>query len=97
MDMRIPVAIGGVPDAASGDVSLFVAEGTANHATGCDCCVGRSVAGRALGRLFLARARGETPWFTRVVAICETAAAEASLRATLAGDPIASARFRPAF
>ncbi len=94
MDMRIPVVIGGVPDAARGDVPLIVAEGTPDHATGCDCCVARSVAAMALGRLFLARARDETPWFTRVIATCETAQAEASLRAALAGDPIASARFR---
>lgn len=92
--MRIPVMIGGVSEAARGDVSLVVAEEAANHAMGCDCCVGRSVVGTALGRLFLARARGETPWFTRVVATCETAGAEVSLRAALAWDPIASARFR---
>ncbi len=94
MDMRIPVAIGGVPDVARGDVALFVTGETPNHATGCDCCVARNAAGTALGRLFLARARGEAPWFTRVVAICETAGAEASLRTALASDPIASARFR---
>lgn len=94
MDMRIPVVIGGAPDATRGDVSLAVAEELTNHATGCDCCVARSIAGTALGQLFLARARGETPWFTRVVATCPSAAAEASLRVALASDPVASARFR---
>ena len=94
MDMRIPVVIGGVPDAARGDASLAVAEELTSHAAGCDCCVARSVAGTALGQLFMARARSETPWFTRVVANCPSAAAEASLRAALASDPVASARFR---
>jgi len=96
MDMRIPVVTGGVPGVGHGDVALVVAEETPNHATGCDCCVARNAAGTALGRLFLARARGEAPWFTRVVAICETAGAEASLRVAEAQCALHVHRIEPA-
>ncbi len=94
MDMRIPVVIGRMDQFASGDVVLAISEDPGGHVPGCGCCQTRGMAGTALGRLFLARARGEQPWFTRVMAICATVAAEASLRAALADDPIASARFR---
>ncbi len=94
MDMRIPVVLGSTDELASGDVALAIEEDAGSHVPGCACCQARGLTGRTLDRLFLARARGERPWFTRVVAICATVAAEESLRAALADDPIASARFR---
>jgi hypothetical protein len=65
-----------------------------SHAIGCACCTPRSAVAEALGRLLLARARGEVPWFTRVVAATVTPAGEAAVRAAVAQDPIAGARFR---
>src|SRR5271163_4734610 len=39
------------------------------HPIGCICCAPRGPVVEALGRLFLARARGEVPWFRSVVAV----------------------------
>ena len=47
----------------------------------------------ALGRLFLARARGEVAWF-HSIAVIATPAGEAAVRAALAGDRVAAGRFR---
>lgn len=63
------------------------------HPAGCACCVARSPAADALSRLFLARARGEVPFFRRVL-VAGSAAAEAAVRQALAGDPLLLARFR---
>ena len=92
MDMRIPVRIGDGENLADGDVSLRVV--AVDHVQACDCCPPRGNAGAALGRLFAARARNETAWFTRVIVVCGDPAAEASVLAALREDPIASARFR---
>jgi hypothetical protein len=70
-----------------------VAPSLAGHALACACCVPRGPAAEALGRLFLARARGEVAWF-RSVAVLATAGGEAAVRAALAEDRIAAARFR---
>jgi len=61
------------------------------HARGCACCVPRAAAATALGRLFLARARGEVAFFRRVVAVVKDPAA---VRAALAEDTLAAGRFR---
>lgn len=63
------------------------------HTPGCPCCAPRGDAARALGKLFLARARGETALFGSVVAVCTTAG-RAEVMAALASDPLVSARFR---
>jgi hypothetical protein len=61
------------------------------HAPGCACCAPRAAAAAALGRLYLARARGEVAFFRRVVAVVKDPAA---LRAALAEDALAAGRFR---
>lgn len=66
---------------------------SAGHPPGCACCVQRDPAAQALGRLFLARARGQVAWF-RSVAVLATAAGEAAVRAALADDQVSSGRFR---
>jgi hypothetical protein len=66
----------------------------ATHPVGCACCAPRGPAATALGRLFLARARGEVPWFRSVVAITRGEAGADAVRAALAGDVVTSARFR---
>jgi elongation factor P--beta-lysine ligase len=47
----------------------------------------------ALGRLFVARARGEIPFFSRVIVPCPPDQ-EATLAASLRADPVTAARFR---
>jgi len=63
------------------------------HPAGCACCVPRAPAAAALGRLFLARARGG-PLFREVIAVTRGPAGEAAVRAAVTGDLLASARFR---
>ncbi|MCW3476830.1 hypothetical protein OL599_19875 [Rhodovastum sp. RN2-1] len=104
MDARVPVVFGAVGDAGAGDALLIEGDApapagrtaarfaaTALHVAGCLCCLPRSAAGAALGALFLARARGEVPFFRRVVAV---AADTDAVRAALADDPLAAGRFR---
>lgn len=43
--------------------------GAATHALGCTCCAGRSSPAQALAALFLARVRGESMFFRRVIAV----------------------------
>ncbi len=76
-----------------GSVAHFVLPTTA-HGLGCACCLPRGPAAIALGRLFLARARGEAPLFDTVVAVTRTPAGEAAVRAALADDLVTRARFR---
>ncbi|MGC1408937.1 MAG: hypothetical protein WA864_08360 [Acetobacteraceae bacterium] len=65
----------------------------AGHAPGCACCVPRDPAAQALGRLFLARARGEVAWF-HSVAVLASPAGKAAVRVALARDQVSSRRFR---
>ncbi len=90
---RAPAALieGDGPTAAS--VAHFTLPATA-HVLGCACCLPRGPASVALGRLFLARARGEAPLFDTVVAVTRTPAGEAAVRAALEGDVVTRARFR---
>ena len=105
-DDRIPVRFGqpGADEAVliEGDaqaapdrpVARFrLAAGLAGHVLGCPCCVPRGPVAEALGRLFLARARGEVAWF-RSIAVIATRAGEAAVRAALAGDQVSAGRFR---
>lgn len=87
IDARIPVVFGAVP--GQGDV-VFQPEPSVVHPAGCACCVSRSRAAVALDKLFLQRVRGEVPWFQRVVVPAD----DPALRASLADDPLLSARFR---
>jgi hypothetical protein len=89
------VLIEGDASAAHGQpVARFcLSPALAGHAAGCACCVPRAPAAQAVGRLFLARARGEVAWF-RSVAVLATPAGEAAVRAALAGDQVSSGRFR---
>jgi hypothetical protein len=70
-----------------------LAPGLAGHVSGCRCCVPRGPVAEALGRLFLARARGEVALF-HSIAVIATPAGEAAVRAALAGDRVAAGRFR---
>ena len=100
-DARVPVVFGNCRDAQEGDVVLAgVLDGSPGHdvvdapghAAGCACCVARTPAAQALGRLFLQRVRGEVAFFRRV--LVEGQALEAAVRAALRSDPVAAARFR---
>ena len=64
------------------------------HPLGCICCAPRGPVAEALGRLFLARARGELPWFRCVVAVTRSASGADAVRAALTGDVVTTARFR---
>ncbi len=79
------------PDAAA--VARFALPATA-HALGCACCLPRGPVAVALGRLFLARARGEAPLFHTVLAVTHSAAGRAAVRAALETDVVTRARFR---
>jgi hypothetical protein len=68
--------------------------GLIGHPFGCACCTPRGPVAEALGRLFLARARGEVAFFCSVVAVVATPAGEAAVRAALAEDQVSAGRFR---
>jgi hypothetical protein len=74
--------------------ACFTLPPTTDHAIGCACCLPRGPAAQALGHLFLARARGDVPFFREVLAVAVTTPGEAAVRAALAEDPVVSARFR---
>ena len=82
---------GPLPAGAVSAVSF--AAGVAAHAAACACCQGRSPAADALDRLFQARVRGQSRWFDRVLVLDEDGAGDA-VRAALAEDALAAARFR---
>ena len=67
----------------------------ASHAVACACCGGRSPVAQALDRLFLARMKGDAPWFDRVVALCPAEDSRAALTAALRDDAVTVSRFRP--
>ena len=87
LDARIPVAFDA--QLQEGDAS-FTPSGVAAHPIGCVCCTSRSEDALALDRLFLARVRGEVPWFRRVVVPSENQ----PLRHAIVADPVLAARFR---
>ena len=106
LDARIPLVFGRVEDAGPDDAVLMEGDGpvavagavarivpaaVADHAPGCACCLPRRPVAAALGGLFLARARGEVPFFRRVVVVV---ADDVQIRAEIAGDPLVSGRFR---
>ncbi len=105
-DQRIPVVFSGLDAAAATDAVLFEAPAqrfsgaTASfglgemHPRNCVCCVGRGAAGRALGQLLHQRARGNVPFFQRVVVVYRSPEGRAAVEQALAADPLASACFR---
>jgi hypothetical protein len=93
-DIRVPVVAGAATAAGRGDVvQPWSGEGATHHAAGCTCCRPRPPLAAALAHLFVARARGEMPFFVRVVVPCPPDR-EAELAAALAADPMTAARFR---
>lgn len=109
-DDRVPVRFGvaaaAAPDEAvlvEGDavvpnglpVARFrLTPGLTGHPVGCACCTPRGPVADALGRLFLARARGEVAFFRSVVAMVATPAGEAAVRRALAAEQVSAGRFR---
>ncbi len=91
--MRVPVLAGDPALAGPDDVVQAVPPGAGRHRIGCACCITRAPLAEALSKLFFARARGEIPFFARVIVPSEPAQ-EASLAAALAADPVTAARFR---
>lgn len=103
--MRIPVSFGGAvaPDDAvliEGDapappaawVERFHLPANPLHGVGCACCAPRGPAAEALSRLFLARARGASRFFPRLVVIASERGIEA-VRVALVADPVTAAHF----
>ena len=64
------------------------------HAVGCSCCKPRSDVASALNALFLSRARAETPWFNRVLAVVQTDQGRRAIAEAVRGDELIAARFR---
>jgi hypothetical protein len=108
-DARIGVRFGAAEDAGPEDALLIEGDAPADrpaiarftlpirvpsHPPGCICCAPRGPVAEALGRLFLARARGEISWFRSVVAVTRSAAGADAVRAALAADVVTTARFR---
>jgi hypothetical protein len=100
LDARIPVVFGSdASEALPGDALLV--EGAADgfvagdaHVAGCSCCAGRSGAARALSGLFMDRARGQRPFFGRVLAVCASEKGRESVCAAVAMDVLASTWFK---
>jgi hypothetical protein len=105
VDARVPLVFAAAAEAGPDDAVLIEGDAAAagaatvlrlapagpQHVAGCACCVGRLPVAAALGGLFLARARGEVPFFRRVVAVV---ADDGPIRAAMADDPLVSGRFR---
>ena len=107
LDARIPVILGR-PDQAGPDEALLAEGGhpgalatftpePASHGPDCSCCVSRRPAGRALAWLLQARARGQVPFFRRVVVYTTTDEGRAELHAALSADPVAAACLKLVF
>jgi len=80
--------------AAPARVERFAAPPLGGHPIGCACCQPRNPVSIALDRLFLARTRGDTPWFGEVIAVVCSEAGRQALAAALEGDSVTQARFR---
>jgi hypothetical protein len=108
-DPRIGVRFGTIDEAGPGETLLIeggavadrpgathfvLTPRNATHSLGCACCAPRGPVAEALGRLFLARARGEVPWFRSVVAATHSIAGREAVRTALTEDVVTSARFR---
>jgi hypothetical protein len=87
----------GLPAPAGAFTERFdpAAHGVGCADPGCVGCAPRAPAALALDRMFLARARGQAPFFRSVVVVSLPARHEA-LAAMLRDDAVVSARFRMA-
>lgn len=94
IDARIPVAFGPADRAGPDDLVVVPAAADTVHSAGCACCVARTPTAEVFGRLFQQRARGEVPWFRRVLVVAGPDE-EAAVVLALMNDPVVSARFRP--
>ena len=90
VDARIPVVFAPASVSGPGDAVLTEAN-LPGHAAGCACCAPRGALSQALHRLFLARARGEVPFFRRVVI---TIPAAATARDSFDRDAFLAGRYR---
>lgn len=86
------VLVEGVGEVWGEAVERFAAEG--GHLAGCACCVTHSQAAAALDRLFQRRARGQIPFFRRILAVTATPEGDMAVFAALRNDPLVSSRFR---
>lgn len=107
-DARVPVEFGVWDDLTADDAVLLEADrlpeagppgisfqpGPGMLAAGCACCAPRGPLATALGDLFVARAKGDLPYFRRVLAVPATEAGRATMVAALTEDPVCSGRFR---
>ena len=109
-DDRVPVRFGAAADAGPDEALLIEGDAPApgrpaiarfvlrarlaTHPLGCGCCTPRGPVAEALGRLFLARARGEVPWFSSVVAVTIGAPGRDAVLGALQADVVTAARFR---
>lgn len=110
VDGRVPVRFGSADTAGRDEALLVEGDaavptghpvarfrlipGVMGHPVGCACCNPRGPVAEALGRLFLASARGEAALFLSVVAVVATPTGEAAVRAALAEDQVSAGRFR---
>jgi hypothetical protein len=107
IDARVPVVLGQLADADADDALLIEGEDSgpgraaarfdvavAVHAPECACCAPRTGAALALNRLFQARAKGEVPFFRRVVVVTRTAEGDMEVWSALRADQLTAARFR---
>ena len=104
LDARLPVRFGTLDSRtaqeavvtdglqAAAPAAVFETADT-RHAAGCACCLPRSGAAAALGRLFRERATAAGPPFRGVLAVVSPAG-QAAIHAALDGDPVVSARYR---
>jgi len=93
IDARIPVAFGPASAARPQDAVLVPPGSGPDHMAGCACCLARTPTAEALGHLFQQRARGEVPWFTRILIVADPDE-EAAVMLAVLQDPVVSARFR---
>jgi hypothetical protein len=105
LDARVLVKLGRLEQAGPGDALLVEGDGpvgggahfrpvASEHSAGCACCAPRSPAALALNALFQARAKGEGPFFRRVVAVTQTEAGRTAVWAAVSSDPLTAGRFR---
>lgn len=108
VDARVPVRVGRVEEAGPGVALLIEGDGPVvagaavarfaatpgRHPPGCACCTPRGPIAAALGRLFVARGRGEVPFFREVIAVLDAASVPA-LHQALETDPMLAGRYRP--
>lgn len=102
LDARIPVGIAPAAPGQARALLLATDAGTALEidaalhfaGCGCGCVAARSPVAITFDHIFLARMRGEIPFFRRMTVACRDADAEAVLREVVRNDPVMSTRFR---